>query len=115
MAEIRPLSNLADWESLRVHPGPVMVFKHSTACPISARANQEFEAWAATLPGESPKLARVRVIEERPVSQQIAADTRVTHESPQALLLHQGRVLWHASHYAITRSSLAAAVAAVGL
>ena len=39
-----------------------------------------------------------------------AAQTGVTHASPQALWFRDGRVAWHASHGEITGASLAAAV-----
>jgi bacillithiol system protein YtxJ len=55
----------------------------------------------------------VRVVvvqDERPLSQAIEAATGVRHESPQALVVQQGRVTWHASHGAITAPRLAAAL-----
>jgi bacillithiol system protein YtxJ len=35
----------------------------------------------------------------------------VTHESPQALWIQDGAVIWHASHGAITQASLKEATA----
>ena len=91
---------------------PVMIFKHSTTCPISAAAFREFQAALAggDLAGARP--AVVRVIEERPLSRSIARRWSVTHQSPQALLVQGPNVLWHASHHAITREALGAAVKA---
>jgi bacillithiol system protein YtxJ len=57
----------------------------------------------------------VRVIEERPVSLALAERVGVKHESPQAILIRDGRPLWHASHGAITAGALAAAVQRAGL
>jgi bacillithiol system protein YtxJ len=54
--------------------------------------------------------AWVRVIEERPVSLRLAALTGVPHQSPQALLVRDGRALWHDSHRGITAEALAGAV-----
>lgn len=115
MAQIQHIANLADWQAVFTAASPTLVFKHSTTCPISARAHQQFHAWAAALPAGRLQLAQVRVIEERTVSQEITRSTGVPHESPQVLLLHQGRVLWHASHFDITQEALAAAVASAGL
>ncbi len=90
---------------------PVLVFKHSTRCPISAAAHREWRAFLA-----SPEAARVehywvRVIEERPVSLGLARRLGVVHRSPQVLLVRDGRAVWHDSHRGITAQRLKAAVA----
>lgn len=54
--------------------------------------------------------ALVRVIEERAVSLALAERLGVRHESPQVLLIRDGRVDWHDSHHRITAPALAAAV-----
>ena len=51
------------------------------------------------------------VIGQRSLSLDVSERTGVMHESPQALLLQTGRVLWHASHGAITVASLGEAFA----
>jgi bacillithiol system protein YtxJ len=60
--------------------------------------------------------AWVRVIQERPVSLALAERVGMQHQSPQALLIHEGRAVWSASHRAITSAALqnAAAAATVG-
>jgi bacillithiol system protein YtxJ len=55
--------------------------------------------------------AIVRVIEERPVSLALAQQVGVTHQSPQALLIKNGKAIWNDSHYSITADALKAAVA----
>lgn len=115
MATIQSVNNLAAWDALFSGAAPVLIFKHSTTCPISAQAHRQFHTWAQALPAGHLQLAQVRVIEERPVSQEIARATGVRHESPQALLIQQGRVVWHASHYDITQDALMSAVAATGV
>lgn len=54
--------------------------------------------------------ALVRVIEERPVSLALAERVGVQHQSPQALLIKNGKVIWHDSHGRITAAALKAAV-----
>lgn len=44
---------------------------------------------------------------DRAVSRHIAEKTGVTHQTPQALLVRNGEVLWHDSHGAITEDRLA--------
>jgi bacillithiol system protein YtxJ len=88
-----------------------LIFKHSTNCPISARAYQEFQDFTRNSPlAKEVELALVRVIEERPISQEIARQSGVKHASPQILLMVQGKVAWQTSHYAITRSSIEEAI-----
>ena len=47
---------------------------------------------------------------DRPLSLEAAETTGVPHESPQALLVRDGTVTWHASHGGITTESLASAL-----
>ena len=73
-------------------------------------------AWreVSTFRGEHPEAAVyvVHVVEQRALSNAIAARTGVRHESPQAILLEAGRVSWNASHDGITADALAALVPA---
>jgi bacillithiol system protein YtxJ len=118
MSTITSLDDMAAWE--RVWTGladegasPVLVFKASPHCGVSRAAEARFQSFAETLGEESTvRLYRVDVINARPVSQRIAADTGVTHASPQALLIVAGRnVTWNASHFAIKEDALSEAVA----
>lgn len=115
MAQAIPILAAEQWQAMWHSGAPLLLFKHSTTCGISAAVNAEFERWLPRVPADKLRVARVRVIEERPISQQIAADTGVLHQSPQALLIQGKKVLWSASHYAITEQSLQAAVAKAGL
>jgi bacillithiol system protein YtxJ len=104
------LKSIADLDALLASSGeqPVIVFKHSTTCPVSARAHREWEAFQSSPAASKVKLAWVRVIEERPVSLALAERVKVRHESPQAL---GGEALWHESHRGVTAAALAEAVA----
>ena len=87
---------------------PVLLLKHSTRCPISSAAWRVFQGYDASHPGAA--LYRVLVIEQRALSQQVAEQTGIVHQSPQAMLFQKGEVAWHASHYSITADALEAAV-----
>lgn len=94
---------------------PALIFKHSTTCPVSARAHEAWEAFLRTPDAERVTPAWVRVIEERPVSLALSERVGVPHASPQALLVSGGRVLWHDSHQRLTLQALRSAVSvAVG-
>ncbi len=85
----------------------VLLFKHSPACPVSAAAREEYDAWRAELP--DVPTAFVDVIGDRPVARGLAELCGVKHQSPQAILFEAGKAVWHASHDAITIGSLHAA------
>lgn len=88
---------------------PVLLFKHSIACPISSRAFSEFETYLERAdPGISYKLITVQTA--RSVSNEAASRLQIEHESPQAILVRNGRGIWNASHHSITASSIDKAI-----
>jgi bacillithiol system protein YtxJ len=90
------------------HDKPALLLKHSTRCPISASRWREFQEFAER--ESRADFYRVLVIEDKVLSQYIAQDTSVTHDSPQALLFYQGRVIWNVSHWSITSASMSEAL-----
>ena len=82
----------------------VMVFKHSTACPVSWCAHRQVQKFLQQHPGYP--LYIVPVIQERAASNSIAQLTSVRHESPQVILLKDGSVVAAISHGEITASQL---------
>lgn len=78
---------------------PVVLFKHSTTCPISAGVYQEIS-------NADADINLIVVQRARNVSNAIAERTGVRHESPQALVLKNGAVVYHASHYDVTASDV---------
>ncbi|HEY8908711.1 MAG TPA: bacillithiol system redox-active protein YtxJ [Desulfosporosinus sp.] len=83
----------------------IILFKHSTTCPISARAWGEVQNFIQKSSGDI-LVAMIKVIESRPVCSQATADLGVKHQSPQALLLSNRKVLWHASHHDVTQENI---------
>ncbi len=100
------LGDLDDWQSLldESRRQPVLVFKHSTSCEISAAVFDAFRRYAAR--GESPPARVVHVIEDRALSDAIAERTGVAHESPQLIAIRNQRPVWHASHWSIDLDAL---------
>ena len=96
-------------EELFVHSynEPVLIFKHSTTCPISAHAYREMSRLDA---GPARQIFLVVVQTARPLSNEIARRTGVRHESPQAIVLSRGEAVWTASHYDITAAEVERAV-----
>jgi bacillithiol system protein YtxJ len=78
----------------------VVLFKHSLTCPISHAAYEEM-----SMMKETP-ISLIIVQDARAVSNEIARRTGVRHESPQTIILRDGKSVWNASHYDITKSSV---------
>lgn len=87
------------------HEHPVLIFKHSTTCSISAAAKAKVERqWPeASLPADAT-IYYLDLLRFRPISLQIASELGVEHQSPQLLLLQDGQVRYHASHMGIRLS-----------
>jgi bacillithiol system protein YtxJ len=93
------------------HEHPVLIFKHSTTCSISATAKAKLERqWpTADLPEGTP-LYYLDLLRFRPISAQIAQEFGVQHESPQLLLIQDGKCTYNASHMGIRLADVAEAV-----
>lgn len=85
---------------------PTLIFKHSTSCPISAHAYHEMEQFLKQPESQGIFTYMIHVIEDRTISLALAERVGVRHQSPQALLVLDGKVIWHASHYQITVDEL---------
>jgi len=101
VTDIQALDELAQ----RSNDRPVVIFKHSLTCPISASAYEQM----AEFDGE---VALVEVQRARELSREIEQRLGVAHESPQAIVLHLGKVVWNASHFKITTDAVVEAVRA---
>lgn len=89
---------------------PVLFFKHSATCGTSAWAHEQVASWAQAMPPDVD-LWLIDVREGRDVSQALATRVGVHHESPQVLLVRDGAVRWHTSHYGVTARAIADAMA----
>jgi bacillithiol system protein YtxJ len=109
-----PLRQDRDFEQLleRSKTNSVLIFKHSTQCPISAQAYEEFQRFTRSAGDIACGL--VLVIEDRSLSNAISQRLELRHESPQAIVVKNGRVTWHASHWSITADSLLEALSSYG-
>ncbi len=89
---------------------PVLFFKHSATCGISSRAFTEFQKYLATPASESVRNYVIVVQKARAASNALAQMIAVEHESPQAIIVCNGRAVWNDSHMAIKSEKLASAV-----
>src|SRR5438094_10503798 len=107
---VTELRKREDFEQLleRSKTHPVIIFKHSTQCAISDQVYEEFTRFLESAGNTICGL--VLVIEFRVVSDAIAAALGIRHESPQAILLKDGKPKWSASHLSITFDALTRAL-----
>ncbi|MEM9326188.1 MAG: bacillithiol system redox-active protein YtxJ [Bacteroidota bacterium] len=80
---------------------PVLIFKHSTRCSISAAALDRLDRQWEEGEMHHVKAYFLDLIRFREVSNLIAERLGVFHQSPQAILLRAGQVTYEASHFGI--------------
>lgn len=119
MPHARPLKDEPEWDALwaaqkNTAAARLLIFKKSPICPTSHWVEDAFNKFVSVLGGpqvQSLDIVVVDVVNQRPLSRKIAADTGVTHQSPQALLIAPGgKVTWHASHGDVDEEALAKAL-----
>ena len=88
---------------------PLLLFKHSYTCGISAEALDELVAHLSERAG-NVQYAMVTVQTHRDVSNAVTKKLGVRHETPQALLVQDGRVVWSASHFRVTADAVENAI-----
>lgn len=85
------------------HEHPVVIFKHSDTCPISAKAHQKVLVAESVITAPIYKI----IVQNGPeLKIQIADDVSIHHESPQVIILRNGEAVYHASHYAINSEEI---------
>ena len=82
----------------------VLIFKHSTRCSISRYALKQFENEFAFEDKIAPYF--LDLIAHRDVSNEIAQRFGVFHESPQIILIKEGKAIYDASHESIDAKKL---------
>lgn len=107
MTHLNPLDDIAALDAAIAESleRPVLLFKHSRNCGISCEALDELNAHVALAgPGAAYKLITVQ--SHRRVSDEASTRLGIRHETPQAILLRDGRPVWSASHFRITANAL---------
>lgn len=84
---------------------PVLFFKHSTRCSISLMAKRAFEG-GFQFSEEQVVPYFLDLLSFRPLSNKLATYLAVPHESPQLLLVKDGKCIYHASHSDIDAATL---------
>ena len=79
------------------------IFKHSTRCSISKMVLSRFESTNHT---ESISVYLLDLLSHRDLSNQIADDFNIVHESPQLIIIKKGECHSHSSHTSIHQPNL---------
>ncbi|MFM9908127.1 MAG: bacillithiol system redox-active protein YtxJ [Chitinophagaceae bacterium] len=82
---------------------PQLIFKHSTRCSISSMIKRRLEKKQAPV---SIEFYYLDLIKFRSISNKVADEFNVFHESPQVLLIKNGDCVYDESHVGITMEEL---------
>jgi bacillithiol system protein YtxJ len=107
------LNNMAQLDHImqQSHQVPCLIFKHSTRCSVSTMAKNRLEnKWQFDKTEIEPYF--LDLLQYRPISNQIAAQFAVEHQSPQILLVVNGKCIYDESHNAISVADIADTLAA---
>ncbi len=80
---------------------PQVIFKHNTTCPISKGVLRTLKEEAGTLPADTPFYI-LDLLTHRSISDAVAERFNVPHQSPQLLLIKNGKCTYNQSLYDIT-------------
>jgi len=110
--EWREITEVAEWEDIleKSTDKDQVILKHSTTCPVSFNALDEYNAYLDEKPNENIDYTLVKVRESRPVSNQIEADLDVKHESPQIIYIKNKKAYWNTSHWSVTKAHMTAVI-----
>lgn len=99
------LSNLEQLNDLLADTTtPILFFKHSTRCSISDMAKRRFEKnWDQTA---TCRIVYLDLIAHRDISNALAEQLHVTHQSPQVIVVHADKVIYYASHSEIDAKAI---------
>lgn len=100
-----PLKSEAQLEEIRQRSAlrPQVIFKHSTRCSTSQLVKSRLER------SHDPQTADfyfLDLLSYRPISNKVAETFGVYHESPQVLLIRDGKCVFNESHLGITMDGI---------
>ncbi|MEZ4777010.1 MAG: bacillithiol system redox-active protein YtxJ [Bacteroidia bacterium] len=84
---------------------PQLIFKHSTTCGISAQAHHVLMESTDSL-SDFADLYYLDLLRYRPISNRVAAELNVPHQSPQIIVVKDGQAVYNSSHFAINPKAI---------
>lgn len=84
---------------------PQVIFKHSTRCSVSSMAKNRLDKKDQP---EGIDFYYLDLIKHRNISNKIATDFHVPHQSPQVLVINNGKCIYDESHSGIMMDEIVA-------
>ena len=88
------------------HSKQVVIFKHSTSCGISKMVLKGLQRDIDSMDVDATNFYFLDLLAFRSVSNYIADKIEVRHESPQMIIIQNGKAVHHASHNTINAASI---------
>lgn len=85
---------------------PQIIFKDSLTCGISAHAKHRLQEGFSLLQGKAD-FHYLDLLTYRPISNLIAKELHVTHQSPQIIVVKDKKAVYTTSHHAINPAVIA--------
>ena len=110
--DYREITTIEEWEDIfnKSTEKDQVILKHSTTCPVSTNALEEYNAYLKEQPNENIDYTMVKVRESRPVSNKIEEDLDVKHEYPQIIYIKDKKSYWSATHWSVTKAHMTAVI-----
>lgn len=89
-----------------------VIYKHSSRCAICSFARWQVERFADE--HRDVRVFLLDVLGARDLSDRVAERLGVEHESPQAIVVRDGRAVWAASHFGVRKGPLERGLEAAG-
>lgn len=89
----------------RSNKKPQVIFKHSTRCSVSSMAKNRLERNDQP---ENIDFYYLDLLKNRGLSNKIASDFHVQHQSPQVIVLKNGKPIYNESHSGIIMEEIVA-------
>ena len=104
----KTLDSLAQFSDaiIQSHFTTHVIFKHSTRCIISKMVLAQLEENLDLIP-EKTNLLYLDLLNHRDISNAIAEQLNVRHESPQVIVIKNGKATFHESHHSIDAAAVA--------
>ncbi|MEX1188739.1 MAG: bacillithiol system redox-active protein YtxJ [Bacteroidia bacterium] len=100
--QLKDVSQLNEIDTLSfTEEGGIAIFKHSTRCSISSMAKNRLDKGVSEIP-----IYYLDLIQYRSISNEIASRYSIDHESPQLLIIKNGKVSEHSSHNMVSPNQL---------
>ncbi|MGH2666486.1 bacillithiol system redox-active protein YtxJ [Flavobacterium sp.] len=93
VTDLDQLDDMAD----KSNEQSILIFKHSTRCAISRMALKQFEN-EYNIAADKMKLYFLDLLEYRSISNEITERFGVVHQSPQLIVIKDGKAVYNASH-----------------